>query len=75
MLNTNIQNKLSSTIHRCVLVLGSYRAGTFVLSRALIVAGVYWGENLYGPRFDNPKGLFENKCAHQSNELFLKGHD
>lgn len=34
--------------------------------------GVYLGDNLYGPRFDNPKGFFEDKSANQLNEAVLK---
>lgn len=56
---------------RAVFVLGSHRAGTSVLARALIASGVYFGENLYGPRFDNPKGFFEDRIVNQLDDKFL----
>ncbi len=56
---------------RCALVLGSHRSGTSVLSRALFAAGVFLGESLYGPRFDNPKGFFEDQITNQLDESLL----
>lgn len=59
--------------HSCsVLVLGSHRSGTSVLTRALASLGVNLGEDLYGPRYDNPKGFFEDKIANQLDEKILK---
>lgn len=57
---------------RCVLVLGSHRSGTSVLTKSLHVAGVFLGDTLYKSRFDNPKGFFEDTITHQLNESLLK---
>lgn len=54
-----------------VLVLGSHRSGTSVLTRALASAGVCLGNDLYGPRYDNPKGFFEDKIANQLDDEFI----
>lgn len=58
-------------VSRCVIVLGSHRSGTSVLTRAQLAVGVDLGECLYGPRSDNQKGFFEDKFANQQNEAFL----
>lgn len=57
---------------RCVLVLGAHRSGSSVLTRSLLAACVYLGDSLYGPRFDNPKGFFEDRFANQIDDKFLK---
>ena len=56
----NFNGTVNEPNKRCALVLGSHRSGTSVLSRALLAAGVFLGKSLYGPRFDNPKGFFED---------------
>lgn len=66
----SIRNGVKSNCYS-VLVLGSHRVGTSVLSRALETAGVYLGEGLIGPRSDNPKGFFEDQIANQLDEDFL----
>ena len=60
-----------NTNKRCALVLGSHRSGTSVLSRALVAVGVFLGEDLYGPRSDNPKGFFEDQITNQLDDRFL----
>ena len=60
-----------NTNKRCTLVLGSHRSGTSVLTRSLLAAGVFLGERLYGPRFDNPKGFFEDQITNQLDDRFL----
>ena len=58
---------------RCALVLGSHRSGTSVLTRSLVAAGVYLGENLMEPIAENnPKGFFEDIITNQLDEAFLK---
>ncbi len=59
------------TNNRCVLVLGSHRSGTSVLCRALIAVGVYFGENLIGPRSDNPKGFYEDEITNLLDETLF----
>lgn len=61
------------TNNRCALVLGSHRSGTSVLTRSLLAVGVFLGETLYGPRFDNPKGFFEDQTTNQLDDGFLNG--
>jgi hypothetical protein len=57
--------------HRCALVLGSHRSGTSVLTRSLLAVGVFLGDSLYGSRYDNPKGFFEDRTANQLDDGFL----
>lgn len=48
-----------------VIVLGMHRSGTSLLTSLLDQAGVNTGRNHVGPRFDNPKGFWEDRffCA------------
>lgn len=55
---------------RCVLVLGSHRSGTSVVTRAISAVGVYLGNDLIVSGADNQKGFFEDRFSYH-NEKFL----
>lgn len=60
---------------RSCIILGSGRSGTSLMGGILHSSGYYMGENLYPPRYGNPKGFFENKFINGINEKILKRYD
>jgi glycosyltransferase involved in cell wall biosynthesis len=53
-----------------VLVLGMHRSGTSALTKSLELLGVNLGTELHQPRYDNPKGFWEDKdCVAINDEL------
>jgi hypothetical protein len=43
------------------MVLGMHRSGTSLIAKAVSVLGVALGDNLWGPREDNPTGFWEDR--------------
>jgi GT2 family glycosyltransferase len=58
---------------RDVLVLGSGRSGTSMVTGALARAGYHLGEALHAPRAANPKGFFEAPEVNDLNDALLEG--
>lgn len=56
---------------RVVVVLGMHRSGTSAISSAIDGLGLNFGDNLYGPREDNPAGFWENESLVQFNDTLL----
>jgi hypothetical protein len=54
-----------------VLVLGSGRSGTSMVSGTLAKSGYFMGDDLYPPRESNPKGFFEGPEINGINEQIL----
>lgn len=54
-----------------IFVLGSGRSGTSLMMGVLSKLGYYMGDNLYEPRFANPKGFFESPDINSINEFIL----
>ena len=56
----------------CIIVLGMHRSGTSLVAGILHQLGVHMGDNLIGPRPDNPKGFFEDERVVQINDWILQ---
>lgn len=56
---------------RIVVVLGMHRSGTSAISNTIDSLGLNFGDNLYGPREDNPAGFWENESLVQFNDALL----
>ncbi len=56
---------------RSCLILGSGRSGTSMVAGVLSQAGYYMGQDLIGPRPQNPKGFFEAREINRINEDIL----
>lgn len=56
---------------RLILVLGSHRAGTSLITKSLTCLGVDLGDNLQGPAPDNPAGFWENLDIQRINDRVL----
>ena len=55
-----------------IMILGSGRSGTSMLAGLFANSGYFMGENLYPPRFSNPKGFFESPQINGVNESILE---
>ena len=58
-----------------VLIMGSGRSGTSLVSGTLAKAGYFMGDELYPPRDSNPKGFFESPEINGINEAILSSID
>ena len=57
---------------RVVAVLGMHRGGTSLAARAVHALGFHFGDNLWGPREDNPTGFWEDRDVVELNEALLE---
>lgn len=57
------------------LITGFGRSGTSLMAGLLHSNGYFLGNNLYTPRFSNPKGFFENDFINGINESILESYD
>jgi hypothetical protein len=58
--------------NRVFVVLGMHRSGTSLVARALSALGVELGDNLWGPRDDNPTGFWEDRDVVALDEQLLE---
>jgi len=56
---------------KIVIVLGMHRSGTSALTKSLKLLGVNLGTELHQPRYDNPKGFWEDKDCVAINDALL----
>src|SRR5438874_1599214 len=56
---------------RNCLILGSGRSGTSMIAGLLRDVGYFMGNNLIGPKPENPKGMFEDREINRINEDIL----
>lgn len=47
-------------MNKCLMIIGMHRSGTSLVSSVLQKAGLFIGDDLLGPKEDNPKGFYEN---------------
>jgi hypothetical protein len=62
---------MKQKIQKNVLILGSGRSGTSMVSGTLAKTGYFMGDDLYPPRESNPKGFFEGPEINGINEQIL----
>ncbi len=61
----------SQAVMKTVIVLGMHRSGSSLVAGILHHLGVNMGRRLLGPKFDNPKGFYENLNFLYLNERLL----
>jgi hypothetical protein len=63
---------MTAAPRRVVVVLGMHRSGTSLAARAVNVLGVELGDDLWGPRADNPTGFWEDREMVAFNKRLLE---
>ncbi len=56
---------------KCICIIGMHRSGTSTISGLLHTIGLDLGRNIIPPRYDNPKGFFENIPVNHFNDKLL----